>query len=190
MSITMPLPDTLPEQGVIRKKMSYEEYMQLSDKPKAEWVDGTAIIQMSPQARPNNKFAVKLGAQLLQSLPNLEVLSEQGLNIARSYRVPDIMVLDPATPGNMWITDSPILLVEILSKSTWREDLGPKVDEYLTIGAQNYWTVDPEVKVITLRTNVNGQWQITAVLDESNPQMDVQLGNHGIVKLRLAELFS
>lgn len=189
MSIAMPMPHTLAEPGVIRKRMSFDEYMRLPEKPKAEWVAGTAIIQMSPRARPNNRFALRLGSLLLNTFPDLEVLMEQGLNIAKSYRVPDIMVIDPAVPGHMWITASPVLLVEILSKSTWREDLGPKVDEYLRIGAQNYWTVDPEVKVITLRTNLGGRWEITGVLDEGNPDADVRLGNNGVVKLRLGELF-
>jgi Uma2 family endonuclease len=63
---------------------------------------------------------------------------------------PDLMVraLKPAGRRNWDNAPIPILLVEVLSGSTRRRDLGPKRDFYLDIGVAEYWVIDPETRTV------------------------------------------
>jgi Uma2 family endonuclease len=42
----------------------------------------------------------------------------------------------------------PLLVVEVLSGSTRRRDLGPKRDFYLEIGVAEYWVIDAEAREV------------------------------------------
>ena len=63
---------------------------------------------------------------------------------------PDLMVRAPKPPsGRDWEdVPVPILVVEVLSGSTRRRDLGPKRDFYLDIGVAEYWIVDPKARTV------------------------------------------
>jgi Uma2 family endonuclease len=63
---------------------------------------------------------------------------------------PDLMVRGPKPAGGRDWDDAPIpiLVIEVLSGSTRRRDLGPKRDFYLDIGVPEYWIVDPESKSV------------------------------------------
>jgi Uma2 family endonuclease len=63
---------------------------------------------------------------------------------------PDLMVRAPKPPGGRDWDDAPIpiLVVEVLSGSTRRRDLGAKRDFYRDIGVAEYWVIDPETKTV------------------------------------------
>jgi Uma2 family endonuclease len=63
---------------------------------------------------------------------------------------PDLMVRAPKPSGGRDWDDAPmpILVVEVLSGSTRRRDLGPKKDFYLDVGVAEYWIIDPGAKTV------------------------------------------
>jgi Uma2 family endonuclease len=65
---------------------------------------------------------------------------------------PDLMVRAPKPPGGRDWDDAPIpiLVVEVLSGSTRRRDLGPKRDFYLDNGVAEYWVIDPDAKTVRI----------------------------------------
>ncbi|MEO8622270.1 MAG: Uma2 family endonuclease, partial [bacterium] len=62
----------------------------------------------------------------------------------------DLMVrrLHPAGSFDWDEALTPSLVVEVISDSTRRRDLGPKRELYLDAGVPEYWVVDPKVKNI------------------------------------------
>ena len=54
------------------------------------------------------------------------------------------------------IFGAPDLLVEVLSPSTARRDLGPKLKLYADAGVAEYWLVDPERETFEFLDNVDG----------------------------------
>ena len=44
---------------------------------------------------------------------------------------------------------APDFVLEVASKSTWREDLGPKREIYARLGVKEYWQYDPRGKYFT-----------------------------------------
>ena len=70
----------------------------------------------------------------------------------KGHLIPDVVVLPEVfTPGEplphdcrLEVDPPPLLVLEVLSESTWRADLGPKLDTYAAMGIAEYWLYDPE----------------------------------------------
>jgi len=61
--------------------------------------------------------------------------------------VPDLLVVaDPAHVTQRGIEAPPLLIVEILSPSTRKQDRGLKAQRYAELGVAHYWIVDPDDK--------------------------------------------
>lgn len=73
--------------------------------------------------------------------------------IGRDVEVePDLMVRQPhPDPDGSWETAPlPILVVEVLSPSTRRRDLGKKREIYMDAGISEYWTIDGDARTVTV----------------------------------------
>ncbi len=111
---------------------------------------------------------------------------EIGLQLPRNrLRAPDLMVVE-RRPTTTWVTEPPVLVVEVLSPSTRLEDLVRKSVEYAEGGAGQYWVVDPEARVIEVLRNVDGAWETLLRLDDATTTGEVAVGEHGVVRLDLA----
>jgi len=70
----------------------------------------------------------------------------------KGHLIPDVVVLPEVfAPGEplpracrLGVDPPPPLVLEVLSESTWRADLGPKRDAYAAMGIAEYWLYDPE----------------------------------------------
>jgi Uma2 family endonuclease len=59
--------------------------------------------------------------------------------------VPDLLVVgDPSSVSGRGIEAPPLLVVEILSPSTRKQDRGLKAQRYRELGVRHYWIVDPD----------------------------------------------
>lgn len=61
--------------------------------------------------------------------------------------------------------DVPTIVVEFVSARAWsrRRDYVEKRDEYLAIGAKEYWIIDRFVRSMTVLVNQDGKWNETRV---------------------------
>lgn len=172
-----------------RVPMSFEEYLGLPDEIRAEWVEGVAIV--SPMASfPHQRIAMDLAFVLRTALPDLIVVGEAGVRTAgRKYRVPDLVVVTEPPDDPIWVENPPVLVVEVLSPSTRREDQLRKSGEYLAAGIGQYWVVDPELREITvLRAAEAGGWETVLELSGDVPTGQVDIAGHGTVEVNLPGL--
>jgi len=189
MSVAPPIAGIrIDDVGRERIPMSREEYLtQPVGRPYYEWADGEAIELITPI--PSHALAVaELIVAVSTALPNLKVLPQAALDLPNSIRIPDVMVVDGFAPNAKRITEPALVAIEVLSPSTWRDDLGRKSDEYAAFGVQQYWTVDLEQRAITIRENVGGEWIVTHELTEANPTADIPIADHGTVHLDLRRI--
>jgi Uma2 family endonuclease len=172
---------------VQRVRMSWEEFLLLPDQTRAEWVDGEAVILMAPNSFTHGDTVAALIALLRPLFPQHHVVTEVGLWLPRNrLRAPDVMVVDHP-PEDTFVSDAPLLCIEVLSPSTRSEDTIRKSMEYAEGGAGHYWVVDPELGMIELLANVDGAWDVVGHLDAEQPTADVDLA--GVtVALDLREL--
>ncbi|MCL1800883.1 MAG: Uma2 family endonuclease, partial [Promicromonosporaceae bacterium] len=173
--------------------MSEEQYLALPEQPKAEWVNGMAIL-MPPAAWPHNYILLNIAIALANQLPEAIVLPDSGLRMyktSRSYRVPDIMVSDHPPTDRVWIDDPPVAVVEVLSPGTITNDLLFKSVEYANLGIQQYWVAHPDTRVVSVFGNKGDTWDENAivVVDEHNPEAELTVGDLGTVKLVRDQIF-
>jgi len=185
MSVTEPGP--VGSQGLQRLRMSWEDYLALPEKPRAEWVDGEVVVS-PPVAFEHGDVVVRLGAALLSALPRLWIVTEVGVRLPRNrLRAPDLMVV-VGRPAGTWVEDAPVLVVEVLSPSTRGEDTVRKSGEYAEGGVGQYWVVDPDHRSVDVYALASGGWDLLLHLDETHPVGEVAVGDHGVVPLDLATL--
>jgi Uma2 family endonuclease len=79
-------------------------------------------------------------------------LGPSALTFRDDHLEPDLVVLPRGTPATSRWRDVPLplLVIEILSPSTRRRDIGVKRSAYLALGIAEYWQLDPESRTLTV----------------------------------------
>lgn len=162
------------EEPLRRVRMSWEEYLALPDWPRAEWVDGEVVLRMPP-GFDHGVAVIRLAALLDPLFPSQYLVGEVFLRLPRNrVRLPDLMLVNQRPPDD-WVSETPVLVIEVLSRSTRSEDTIRKSREYAEKGIGQYWVVDPELHAIDVWRNVDGDWQLVVRLDESDPAAEVEV---------------
>jgi len=119
-------------------KISPEEYLQgeLKSDIRHEYVDGR-VYAMTGASVNHNRITGNLARLFGNHLNGKDCetfTSDMKLKVNNEYRYPDIMVVcDNNFLDNGYSTQSPVLIVEVLSKSTRKTDTTEKVFSYLNI---------------------------------------------------------
>lgn len=176
------------EEPLQRIPMSYADWLALPARPKAEWVDGVAVV--SPQSNRRHQRTCRLLANLLEgALTPLLADTECNLRLpSNRVRIPDVVVTEAM--GDLFIEEIPVLVAEVLSPSTRREDTMRKAPEYAAAGIEQYWIIDPEAGSLDIYANADGAWEPIAVLDELHSIATVEVGEHGAVEVDLATILA
>ena len=78
-----------------------------------------------------------------------------------SERHPDWLVYlteapNEAQPWSIWV---PEIVLEVVSKSSAKRDYEEKPPEYLMLGVEEVWILDPLREILTVKTRWRGLWQ-------------------------------
>lgn len=141
--------------------ISEQEYLQDYDNDplqKYELIDGVIYAQAGA-SRNHNKIALNTAAQLQQYLkdnPCQPFISDLKVKVEQNYFYPDVVV---DCGDDEYMADKPVLIMEILSKTTAFLDKTKKLWEYAKIPTlQEYATIAQDEKKITLYRRDN-DWQ-------------------------------
>ena len=122
-----------------------------------EVVDGVPI-PMTPSTVLNELIALRLFRQLDRQAPEaFEVVHESGIRLGDDGRVPDLGVLRsdrPVRRGQVGTeAQDAVLLIEVMSASSRKNDRFFKPIEYAMAGVPHFWRVEvePELFVVTSR---------------------------------------
>lgn len=168
----MKLQTTTQEIKVVKAYYTPEEYLELEEKAsdKNEYRDGE-IISMTGGTTNHNKLALNLATSLNVALNDLDYdiyIGDVKLWIPRyrEFTYPDVMVIEGQPvyySANTTIVTNPVLIVEVLSKSTKDYDRGdkflyyrsiPEFKEYILIDQTKYYVMQ------YVKTSEN-QWILT-----------------------------
>jgi Uma2 family endonuclease len=167
--------------------MSLDDFLGLRDRPKAEYVDGQAVVS-PPASRGHNRVQRRLAVRLEADLvPGVDVAIDAGWRHADRLRVPDIAVFENHEDV-VFDAHLPILVVEVLSPSTASEDTVRKAGEYQSAGIAQYWIVDRDRRTLTVYGNNGRGWDQVLVLDDDHPFGGVVVGEWGEVSIDLTEI--
>ena len=179
----------IPTIGYLFVPMSREEFLELDyEFGKAEWADGVAIL-MAAARNPHSLLVGNVISAVISSLTGIRVIPEVTLPLDDSVREPDLAIVPTPNYSPNWRIGIPLVVIEVLSPSTRKLDMGQKADEYLAHGISQYWVVDPVAESIEVRMNVGSEWRSAVVVDAENPEAEIAVGEHGVVWLDHAAIF-
>ncbi len=174
----MKIKTTTMEVQTVKRFYTEEEYLELEEQAefKSEYRDGE-IIPMTGGTTNHNKIALNLAASLKISLrrKNYDVyIGDVRLWIPkyRQYTYPDVMVIEgqPLYAGSSTTTvTNPLLIAEVLSKSTQNYDQGNKFLYYRSIAEfKEYILINQyQYHVMHYVKTDDGKWLFSEIEGES-----------------------
>lgn len=158
--------------------MDVDEYLRTSfEGADCEYLDGE-VVERNMGEFPHGRLQTRLVQCLLQfeAQTGICVATEVRMRInERRYRIPDISVWRDSHVGGPIPTIPPFLAVEILSREDRMTRMLPKVQEYLAIGVEHVWVIDPEEKSALCFSRENPAGSLSDVLRTENPRIEIPL---------------
>jgi len=144
--------------------ISIEEYLEgeLTSEIKHEYINGE-VYAMTGASLNHNRICINLSSEFRQYLKgsSCEAFNQDmKLKLDNEYRYPDVMVVcDKNFKDNNYSTQSPVIIVEVLSKSTRKIDTTDKISSYLKIESlQEYVLIEQDISVVEIMRRKN-HWQ-------------------------------
>ncbi len=143
---------------------------ELQQEAKHEFVDGyvyplfgdrTAVGFAGGSGR-HNRLAIGLTLRIVPAArPCRTYTSDMRIEMARSTRCADVFVTcEERDRDDAFAMHHPKLIVELLSESTARDNLGPKMREYQTIDTlEEYATIDSRKRWAQVNRRHGGSWR-------------------------------
>ena len=126
---------------------------------KHEYIDGE-VYAMSGASANHNRIAGNLFRKLgnaLENHPCQPYTSDMKIKVDSKYFYPDVLVDCSNLSGDSYFTESPVLIVEVLSKSTRQIDEKLKGEVYLHIATlQEYILIEQDFVDIEIVRRSNG----------------------------------
>jgi Uma2 family endonuclease len=158
--------------------MDVSEYLRTAfEGADCEFLDGE-IVERNMGELPHGKVQGNLYYLLRQLRARLGILPVPEIRIqisSRRYRVPDIAVWRNDDIGTGIPTVAPFLVVEILSPEDRMVRMLPKIQEYLSIGVEWIWIVDPQEQSALLYSQKNPAGAVCDMLRAENPAIEIPL---------------
>jgi Uma2 family endonuclease len=158
--------------------MDVGEYLRTSfEGPDCEYLDGE-IVERNMGEIPHGTIQGNLYYLLRQmrSRLGLRVIPEIRIQISQArYRVADLAVWRNDDIGTGIPTVAPFLVVEILSPEDRMVRMLPKIQEYLSIGVEWIWIVDPQEQSALLYSQKNPAGAVCDVVRTENPEIAIPL---------------
>ncbi len=159
-------------------QVSVNEYLSTTYRPDREYVDGE-IVERNVGKRPHSRAQINLASFLRAREKEWRIyaLTEQRVRVSPTrFRIPDVCALLADAADEDVVSHPPFLCVEILSKDDTMNSVADRLDDFLLMGVENVWLIDPR-KQRGYRYTKEGMLQATdGVMRTSNPAISVPLG--------------
>ncbi len=125
------------------------EYLRTSWSPDREFVDGR-IEERNLGEKDHSLiqryltflFMLKRAEWGVEVFPELRTQTK-----ARNFRVPDVLVVRAGEKFERYVTQPPLIAIEILSPEDSVSAIQGKAAEYRSFGIENIWIIDPEPRI-------------------------------------------
>jgi len=126
-----------------------QEYLRTSWSPDRELVDGR-IEERNLGEKDHSTiqryltvlFAIKRAEWGVEVFPELRTQTK-----ATNFRVPDVLVVRTGERFERYVTQPPLIAIEILSPEDSLSDMEKKATEYRLFGAENIWVIDTDPRI-------------------------------------------
>ena len=126
------------------------EYLRTTWSPDREFVDGR-IEERNLGEKEHSilqrfftvLFAINRAAWSVEVFPELRTQTQ-----ARRFRVPDVLVVPSGEKFERFVTEPPLIAIEILSPEDTLRAMQAKASEYRLFGVEHIWIIDPEPRIV------------------------------------------
>lgn len=149
---------------IARSPLGLDEWSRLPERNTPfEVVDGQPVVTASPAPR-HQVVVTRLARDVFVPVPaGYEVLVSPMDWLIRSdpllVRQPDLVVVGEEQLEGKYLTEAPLLAVEVLSPHNRETDLVRKRRDYLEGGLPWYWIVDPDQPRVVVLHNVGDRFE-------------------------------
>jgi Uma2 family endonuclease len=121
------------------------EYLETSYRPDRDWIDGEVKERNMGEGQHAAVQGFFIGLFRERRMEwGIRVLPEQRVQTsAQHYRIPDVCVTHRSAPFEAIVRTPPLLCIEILSRDDRMSEMQERVDDYLGMGVEIVWLVDP-----------------------------------------------
>lgn len=147
----------------IQQLISVDDYLagEINSEIKHEFIEGE-VYAMAGASRNHDRLAGNVYAKLhahLENQPCEPFSSDLKIRVAHNFFYPDAMVVCDETNLQEYYTDSPIIVVEVLSKSTRQTDQTLKRHAYQSLPSlQEYMLIEQDFVDVEISRRSN-HWQ-------------------------------
>jgi Uma2 family endonuclease len=158
--------------------MDLGEYLHTSfEGADCEYLDGE-VVERNMGELPHGRVQFTLARLIWEAGRSLgvQVVTEVRIRISPTrYRIPDVSVWLEGNIGTGIPTKPPFLAIEVLSPEDRMTRVQPKIAEYLSIGVEWIWVVDPMEKNTIIFSQSNPAGTLTETLRTENPAIEIPL---------------
>lgn len=154
-----------------------EEYLRTTYRPDMDYVDGhledrnMGEIDHSLLQRALMKALLQFEREW-----NVWVLPECRLQVqAERFRIPDIMVIPRAQKPDRIVSKAPLLCIEVLSPEDTYKRILNRVDDYVAMGVNDVWVLDPGDGRVFTHANGVRKWVENRILTVEGTPIRVDL---------------
>ena len=172
-----------------RHRMPDRENPTLPGSLTAERINGGAVA--APRPTIDHQQTTRRTANVLeQALPGLLVCHAVTVKLGPYMEViPDVTVTTGQLDGPH-ITQTPLLVAEVLSPETWANDTVVKSAAYLLHGVSHYWLIDSTGRSIDMFQSDESGWHHIGHLDAESQTAVVDVTPYGTIDVDLAALLA
>ena len=138
---TLPIHDSPPTELI-----SVREYLATSYRPDCDYVDGR-IEERNVGEYDHGLLQIILGQLFMNHREawGIQAVTDVRMQVSGShFRVPDLTVLRAGTPKERIIAHPPLIVIEILSPEDRLSRFQDRIEDYLVLGVEHIWIIDPE----------------------------------------------
>lgn len=163
-----------------------EEYLRSSYEPDMDYVDGHLEERnMGDPEHSDLQSAVLTFLRNHERQWDIRVLAECRLQVKEDrFRIPDILVIPRGEKPSRRVEQSPLLCIEVLSPDDTVRRIMYRVEDYVEMGVQNVWILDPEINRVFTVSNDERRWSEDRVLTVPGTEINLDLP---AIKAELAE---
>ena len=129
-------------------QISVTEYLNTTYRPDRDYVDGEVLernLGEYEHSRPQMRLIMFFGAR--EKEWHIRVVPEQRVQVKPTrFRIPDVCVVLEGSPIEPIFRHPPFLCIEIQSKDDTFASTVERLDDYLAMGVENVWVIDPRLR--------------------------------------------
>ncbi len=168
--------------AVRRPRMSMDEFLVWESQQEGRWeFDGFEPCAMVGANSRHHRIIAAVAAALreLRGGRCLVYTETMKLKLGRTWPYPDLMVVCSEVADEAPFVSDPIVVIEVLSASTARDDRIFKNREYEEVASiQRYVVLEQEVQAAEIYSRDGGHWVRSTVVNDGNlmmPEIGVQI---------------